>query len=295
MIYIHKGKSGFTIVELLIVIVVIAILAAITIVAYSGIQSRAKTSSLQNTLAEAAKVMQTSYVDSGTYPTSFPSTLHIPSSEGISIAATGNVNTFCINGQAASGTITMYYDSTVGQAQTGVCSGNVITGSESGTTSQNLINNTDFSSGWSMLLSVTGQAMTTRAGTSSDPIPNRPVLVWTNNVARTTSYSVLNGPVNYSQLASGQTYSTGFWIRKTGSGYTGNTNSFGIMDGSTSNKAINTGASSVVNSTWTYISESKAAIGNGAATNVIYLPLTPGNFATTGWTLEFQGFDLHQQ
>lgn len=36
-----KSRSGFTIVELLIVIVVIAILAAITIVAYNGIQQRA--------------------------------------------------------------------------------------------------------------------------------------------------------------------------------------------------------------------------------------------------------------
>ena len=41
-------SRGFTIVELLIVIVVIAILAAITIVAYNGIQNRAKTSSAQS-------------------------------------------------------------------------------------------------------------------------------------------------------------------------------------------------------------------------------------------------------
>lgn len=34
--------AGFTIVELLIVVVVIAILAAITIVSYNGIQERAK-------------------------------------------------------------------------------------------------------------------------------------------------------------------------------------------------------------------------------------------------------------
>src|SRR5690606_32457113 len=37
----NKTKSGFTIVELLIVIVVIAILAAISVVAYTGIQQRA--------------------------------------------------------------------------------------------------------------------------------------------------------------------------------------------------------------------------------------------------------------
>lgn len=41
MITIPRTKPGFTIVELLIVIVVIAILAAIAIVAYSGIQERA--------------------------------------------------------------------------------------------------------------------------------------------------------------------------------------------------------------------------------------------------------------
>jgi general secretion pathway protein G len=38
----RKTKSGFTIVELLIVIVVIGVLAAITIVAYNGFQQRAK-------------------------------------------------------------------------------------------------------------------------------------------------------------------------------------------------------------------------------------------------------------
>jgi prepilin-type N-terminal cleavage/methylation domain-containing protein len=45
-----KQKQGFTIVELLIVIVVIAILAAITIVAYNGIQARAKQASIDSDL-----------------------------------------------------------------------------------------------------------------------------------------------------------------------------------------------------------------------------------------------------
>ena len=51
----RKKQTGFTIVELLIVVVVIAILAAITIVAYSGIRERATTSHVQSALSQAHK------------------------------------------------------------------------------------------------------------------------------------------------------------------------------------------------------------------------------------------------
>jgi len=66
--------KGFTIVELLIVIVVIGILAAITIVSYSGISARATLSQNQanaNTIlkvAEAARTDNTGTCTVGSYP-----------------------------------------------------------------------------------------------------------------------------------------------------------------------------------------------------------------------------------
>lgn len=59
---------GFTIVELLIVIIVIAILAAITVVAYNGVQNRANDAAVQNDLKNFGKKMELFKIDNGTYP-----------------------------------------------------------------------------------------------------------------------------------------------------------------------------------------------------------------------------------
>ncbi|OGL21582.1 hypothetical protein A2707_06130 [Candidatus Saccharibacteria bacterium RIFCSPHIGHO2_01_FULL_45_15] len=64
-----KGKSrGFTIVELLIVIVVIGILAAIVIVAYQGVTNRAKFSQKHNDIKTIQKLILSYHATYGNYP-----------------------------------------------------------------------------------------------------------------------------------------------------------------------------------------------------------------------------------
>lgn len=64
--------SGFTIVELLIVIVVIGILAAIVITAYNGVQRAATGASVKSDLANATKLMGQSNALTGAYPDVLP-------------------------------------------------------------------------------------------------------------------------------------------------------------------------------------------------------------------------------
>lgn len=65
-------QRGFTIVELLIVIVIIAILAAITIVAYNGIQQRANDSRRMNDANAMTKALAQYYVRNGSFPATAP-------------------------------------------------------------------------------------------------------------------------------------------------------------------------------------------------------------------------------
>lgn len=60
-----KRQTGFTIVELLIVIVIIGILAAITVVAYNGIQQRAKNQQASSDLANLAKAIHLARINDG--------------------------------------------------------------------------------------------------------------------------------------------------------------------------------------------------------------------------------------
>lgn len=66
----HSHSPAFTIVELLVVIVVIGILAAVTIIAYTGISQKAAAVSLQSDLSNASQQLKLFQIENGIYPTS---------------------------------------------------------------------------------------------------------------------------------------------------------------------------------------------------------------------------------
>lgn len=102
-----RRRNGFTIVELLIVIVVIGVLAAITVVGYNGIQTRAENTKTITAVSAYARALQSYAAINGGYP------------------VTG-VGVFACFGAPASGKCGNMTD-----AMAGVCGGNTVAGATS--------------------------------------------------------------------------------------------------------------------------------------------------------------------
>jgi len=68
MISLQKRNKGFTIVELLIVIVVIGILALLVITTYSGIQAKARNAKRQSDVQALQQQIEAFFQNSGYYP-----------------------------------------------------------------------------------------------------------------------------------------------------------------------------------------------------------------------------------
>lgn len=134
---VNRTDQGFSLVELLIVIVVIAILATITIVAYTGIQDRASTASLQSDLRQAASLLEQERALDGVYPTSqseFDSSVDLVASSNNTLLYSydSSDNTFCLTARSdRSGVADHSISATTGAPAEGACPGHGGGGSES--------------------------------------------------------------------------------------------------------------------------------------------------------------------
>ena len=113
-----QSERGFTIVELLIVIVVIGILAAIIIVAYIGVTNKANQAAAKGNAEGVQKVAEAYNADNGSYATAanlatYNSTSRLPT--GVSIDSTVALTSTAGNGK------TIVYQANAGG--TGACIG----------------------------------------------------------------------------------------------------------------------------------------------------------------------------
>lgn len=124
---------GFTIVELLIVIVVVGILAGITYVGYNGIQKRATESVIKSDLAQAAKAIETHSLrrEKGQYgasaPTVLPDSLKNSTDRPFRYFQRDGGGGYCADmGSSRNEDVSFYVDSTNDEPKTGVCPESIV-------------------------------------------------------------------------------------------------------------------------------------------------------------------------
>lgn len=219
----HKRQFGFTIVELLIVIVVIAILAAISIVAYNGIQARARASAASSALTQAQKKILIAMNDGtlSSYPINQAGfdTLNI-SSNGVSYEYSvqpSNPNGYCLT--ATAGNVS-YRITESGQPLKDACNGH---GSGGVTAITNLIRNPSAETNitdWEAVYGAGGAGTSSRVSSTGLFGSALGRMMWTTAPTSATTSGLWINSLGITPSAAGKTFTASAYVRPSWSGMT---------------------------------------------------------------------------
>lgn len=204
---------GFTIVELLIVIVVIAILAAISIVAYTGIQNQARATAATSAARQVADKIAVYAVENDGYPAAL-SDVGFSDSNGTTyqyrVDNGSSPATWCVT--ATVGNKSFYTSNMKGTPEEGACAGH---GSGGTATVTNLVINPSFETGMTNCAVGAGGGVVTFGYTSNSPFAGvrSARATWT-----TGATSELNIQCRVDNVEAGRTYSATVSTRPSWSG-----------------------------------------------------------------------------
>lgn len=120
-------RHGFTIVELLIVVVIIAVLAAITVAAFNGVQRRANESASASGASTAVKKIELYKGVNGTYPATLADVAFSPAGgTSYQYYVDGTSANYCVT--ATTNNVSMYSNSSTPAPQKGGCAGHTVDG-----------------------------------------------------------------------------------------------------------------------------------------------------------------------
>jgi len=110
-------KSGFTVVELLIVISIIAVLATITVVGYGSWKHSTIVASVKSDLNGVVSAMEDYRTFNNGYPTTIPTTFTPSNGTTLTIDPSSSSTTYCINGISTDDALVKFYVSSTKKAQ----------------------------------------------------------------------------------------------------------------------------------------------------------------------------------